>query len=60
MIKRFKKGELKFYLGCKPQELADYVKMFPNIQERVELFVDKYHYDFRVKEWVKNVKNREK
>ena len=53
MIKRFKKGELGFYKGCTPSELAKYIKMFPNIQERVELFVEKYSFNFKANKWIK-------
>lgn len=53
-VNKFRKNELKFYLGMLPQELCDYANKHPENTDYVKLFIDKYRYNYRMRKWIKN------
>lgn len=54
IIKRFRNGELQFYLGSLPKELSKYRETHPENKKYVQRFLDQYRYDYTKKIWRKN------
>lgn len=52
-MKRFRKGELKFYLTSTPKEIKQYLKDNPDNTEYVEEFLKVYIYNYVKKGWKK-------
>lgn len=50
---KFRKNELKFYLGCLPKEITRHLKESPDDKLYVEEFLSKYTYNFVTKKWVR-------
>lgn len=53
-VKKFKRGQLKYFLGCRPYELAEYSQKVVEDTEYILLFVEKYRYDYTKSKWIKN------
>jgi len=53
MQKRFRKGELKFYLGFQPKELTKYIKEHEENKQYVDQFLTIYVYNHVKTKWEK-------
>lgn len=56
MIKKLRKGELKFYLGYKPFELAKYAQEHPENAPYIQYFISRYKYNYSKMKWVRRPK----
>jgi hypothetical protein len=50
---RYKKGEVAFYKESSPKELREYIKIFPDIEQRVDFFLEEYQYNYVKLVWHK-------
>lgn len=48
-----KKGEKGFYKGSTPKELREYIKMFPELEERIDAWLEDYRYNYVKETWHK-------